>query len=233
MNEPRLPAELRDLGAEELLLSETFFSIQGESSFVGQPCFFIRLTGCHLRCVWCDSAYAFFDGRKSTVDECVRLAAESGSHLVEVTGGEPLLQRSVYPLLARLCDAGHEVLLETSGAVPIDRVDPRVRRIVDWKTPASGEHGRNNPGVIDALGRGDELKLVITDAADYRAARDWILALRERRPDIGTEIPVHFSPVFGRCRYDELATWILADRLPVRFGVQLHKHIWSPETRGV
>ncbi|HLU50205.1 MAG TPA: radical SAM protein [Planctomycetota bacterium] len=233
MSATRLPRDIGRLGPDELLVTETFASIQGESTFAGEPCFFIRLTGCPLRCVWCDSEYAFYEGERQPIAKVVDLARESGIRLVEVTGGEPLAQPGALRLLRELCDADHEVLLETSGALPIDRVDPRVRRIVDWKTPGSGEVERNHPGVLDALRPRDELKLVILDRADYEWARDWLLEARKRRPELGVSIPVHFSPVFGRCRYDELAAWILADRLGVRLNLQIHKHIWRPDARGV
>jgi len=228
-----LPRELAALGPRELFINETFLSIQGESTHAGRPCFFIRLAGCHLRCGWCDTEHAFFEGHRSSVDECLERARRSGVPLVEVTGGEPLLQKAVYPLMSGLCDAGHEVLLETSGAVPIDRVDPRVRRIVDWKAPGSGEEARNHPGILEALREGDELKLVLLDRADYEWARGWLEGARAMFPALGATIPVHFSPVFGRLRSEELAAWILEDRLPVRIGFQLHKAIWPPETRGV
>ncbi len=225
-----LPEQLGRLKPGELLISEFFHSIQGESTHIGRPCFFIRLTGCHLRCVWCDSEYSFFDGEVRTVKECVEKAGEAQCPLVEVTGGEPLLQTSVYELLTQLCDRGHEVLLETSGAVPIDRVDPRVRRIVDWKCPESGESSRNKPQVIPALKAGDELKLVISSRLDYEWARAW---LTRERPRIPESVPVHFSPAFGRVPLEDLARWILEDRLPVRLNLQIHKWIWSPTRRGV
>lgn len=230
MSATLLPEQLGHLKPGELLISEFFHSIQGESTHAGRPCFFIRLTGCHLRCVWCDSEYSFFDGEVRTVKECVEKADEAQCPLVEVTGGEPLLQTSVYELLTQLCDRGHEVLLETSGAVPMDRVDPRVQRIVDWKCPGSGESGRNKPQVIAALKAGDELKLVISSRLDYEWARAW---LTEERPRIPESVPVHFSPAFGRLPLEDLARWILEDRLPVRLNLQIHKWIWSPTRRGV
>lgn len=230
MTQPLLPPELARLGPRELLINELFHSIQGESTHVGRPCFFIRLTGCHLRCVWCDSEYSFHEGTVQTVDECVARAVSSGTGLAEVTGGEPLLQPAVYPLLGELADRGLEVLLETSGAVPIDRVDPRVRRIVDWKCPGSGMAERNKPQVLAALRPGDELKLVLADRSDYEWARAW---LGEAAPRIPGGVPVHFSPVFGRLPFDHLAAWILEDRLPVRLNLQIHKWIWDPGKRGV
>jgi 7-carboxy-7-deazaguanine synthase len=225
-----LPAPLSRLKAGELFVNEFFLSLQGESTHAGRPCFFIRLAGCHLRCVWCDSEYAFFEGEVKTIDECLAKAAQAGAHLVEVTGGEPLLQRSVYPLLTGLCDRGHEVLLETSGAIGIDQVDPRVRRIVDWKCPGSGMDSHNRSSVLEDLRAGDELKLVINDRKDYEWARGWLLATRSQIPP---EVPVHFSPVFGRLEPRDLAGWILGDRLPVRLNLQVHKWIWDPKARGV
>lgn len=233
MNAPRLPNRLASLGPRELFVNETFLSIQGESTLAGMPCFFIRLAGCHLRCVWCDTDYAFYEGSSRTVDECLELAAAAGTRLVEITGGEPLLQKAVYALMSELCDRGHDVLLETSGAVPLDRVDPRVRRIVDWKAPGSGEEARNHPDVLTSLGEGDELKLVLLDRGDYEWARDWLRGTAERLPDVKSSVTVHFSPVFGRLHPEDLSRWILEDRLPVRLNLQLHKYIWSPETRGV
>lgn len=230
MNDPLLPESLRRLGENELLVNELFHSIQGESTHTGWPCFFIRLTGCHLRCVWCDSEYSFFEGETKTVAECVARAEESGARLVEVTGGEPLLQAAVYPLMTALSDRGFEVLLETSGAVSVERVDPRVRRIIDWKCPGSGMEARNRAPVIDALRPGDEVKLVLLDRADYEWARAW---LRRTAPRIPPEVPVHFSPVFGKLDPAELARWIIEDRLSVRLNLQIHKWIWDPSLRGV
>lgn len=238
-------------------MHEVFHSIQGESTHAGRPCFFIRLTGCHLRCVWCDTEHAFFDGEVWTVSGCVDAAVASGARLVEVTGGEPLLQKAVYPLLERLADRGLEVLLETSGALSIAAVDPRVRRIVDWKCPGSAMAARNEPRVIGELRPGDELKLVLQDRRDYEWAREWLGSERARIPE---GVPVHFSPAFDvhpQGRPEEsppgdasravsspareaaglaprsLARWILEDGLDVRLGLQLHKVIWDPGTRGV
>jgi 7-carboxy-7-deazaguanine synthase len=230
VNDLLVPPALGRLKPGELLINEFFHSIQGESTHAGRPCFFIRLTGCHLRCTWCDSEYSFFAGEVRTVDECLARAREAACTLVEVTGGEPLLQKSVHELLTRLCDQGHEVLLETAGALPIDRVDPRVRRIVDWKCPGSGMADRNHPEVLPALRAGDEMKLVILDRRDYEWARAW---LEEHGSRLPPEVPVLFSPVFGKLPFDELAAWILADRLRVRLNLQIHKWIWDPAARGV
>ncbi len=225
-----LPRELADLAPDELFVSELFLSVQGESTHAGRPCFFVRLTGCHLRCVWCDTEYSFFDGRRMTVGHVLGEVERAGCDLVEVTGGEPLLQRAVHPLMTGLADAGYEVLLETSGAVAIDAVDPRVKRIVDWKTPGSGMERHNRRTVPDELRGGDELKLVVRDRADYEWAREWLRANRDRWP---AEIPVHLSPSFGELSPRDLAEWILADALPVRLNLQLHKLVWDPDARGV
>ena len=224
-----LPDALRRLGPEELYVNEFFLSIQGESTFAGWPCFFVRLAGCHLRCGWCDSAYAFHEGTVATVEDCVRRARESGVTLVEVTGGEPLLQRAAVVLLARLADAGFRVLLETSGAVPIDAVDARVVRIVDVKCPGSGMEKRNCAGIERSLRPTDELKFVIADRADYEWARSWVAARARTLP---RGIPIHFSPVTGSAPAADLAAWILEDRLEVRLNVQLHKVLWG-DRRGV
>ena len=165
--DPLLPEAIHRLGPEELLVSEFFSSIQGESVRAGWPCFFIRLAGCHLRCLWCDTPYAFHGGTVVTIAECVARAQTAGLPLVEVTGGEPLLQRAALPLLARLADAGFQVLLETGGAVSISRVDPRVARIIDVKCPGSGMVERNLPGIEAGLREGDEIKFVLADRADY------------------------------------------------------------------
>lgn len=225
-----LPAELGQLGPHELLINEIFHSIQGESTHAGKPCLFFRLTGCHLRCTWCDSEYAFHEGTRTTVAECLERAERTACPLIEVTGGEPLLQPAVYPLLESLCDRGFEVLLETSGAVPIDRVDARVRRIVDWKCPGSGMAGRNRESLLGSLRQGDELKLVLLDRRDYEWARDF---LRRLPASLTSWLPVLFSPVTGALPSAELSAWILADRLRVRLNLQLHKWIWEPTRRGV
>jgi len=211
-----------------LRIHEIFHSIQGESSFAGRPCVFVRLTGCQMRCVWCDTAYAFHEGDWRTVEEVVAEVRGYGCPLVEVTGGEPLLQPAVHPLMRRLCDEGFEVLLETGGGLDIAPVDPRVRRIVDVKCPGSGEAANNRWANLDALRAGDEVKFVIADAADYAWAREVVA-----RHALAARCPVHFSPVWGRLSPEQLSAWILADRLPVRLGLQLHKIVWGAEARGV
>lgn len=213
---------------ERLKIHELYRSIQGESSHVGRPCTFVRLTGCQMRCVWCDSAHAFYEGSWQTVDELVAEVASLGCPLVEVTGGEPLLQPAVHALMTRLCDAGHEVLLETGGGLDITRVDPRVKRIVDVKCPGSGEADSNRWANLDHLRPGDELKFVLAGREDYEWARR---VVAERA--LAQRCPIHFSPVWGALDPAELAAWILADRLPVRLGLQLHKLLWGAEARGV
>ncbi len=225
-----------------LRVNEIFHSIQGEGTRAGVPCVFVRLTGCHLRCTYCDTEYAFYDGRWMSVDDVLAAVRAFGCPLAEVTGGEPLLQPAVYPLMQQMCEVFDTVMLETSGACPIDRVDPRVVRVVDVKCPSSGEVDRNLWGNLDLLTPRDEVKFVIGTREDYDFAR-YILA--ERR--LAERCAVLFSPVTGLANAAasglslyrgglnpaELAAWILGDRLPVRLGLQLHKVIWSPTARGV
>ncbi len=214
--------------AETLMINEVFHSIQGESTHAGRPCTFIRLTGCDLRCTWCDTEYAFHEGRRRTIDELLAEARRIAAPLVEVTGGEPLLQPACLALLTALCDAGFEVLLETSGARDIAGVDPRVGRIVDVKCPDSGESERNRWANLDLLRTGDEVKFVVASRADFDYAVDVI-----RRHGLAERVPVLMSPVHGQLAPVDLAEWILASGLPVRFQLQLHKLIWHPERRGV
>lgn len=217
----QLPAERR------LLVHEIFYSIQGESTRAGRPCVLVRLTGCQMRCRWCDTEYAFYEGQWRALEDVLAEVGGHGCPLVEVTGGEPLLQPGCLTLLTALCDSGHEVLLETGGGLDISGVDPRVRRIVDVKCPGSGEAENNRLENLALLTPRDELKFVIADEADYRWARDLV---RERR--LESICPVHFSPVWSSCAPADLAAWILRDRLPVRLQLQLHKILWG-ETRGV
>ncbi len=207
-----------------LKITETFVSIQGEADAVGWPTLFIRLTGCPLRCVYCDTQYSFYGGEWRTLDDLLAIARESGVRHVCVTGGEPLAQKACFELLAALCDAGFSVSLETSGALDVAAVDPRVSRVVDLKTPGSGEVERNKLGNLDVLTARDQLKFVLCSRADYEWARS---LLRE----CATPLPaqVLFSPVWGQVEPRELADWILADRLPVRLQVQLHKYLWGNE----
>lgn len=209
-------------------LTEIFHSIQGESSYAGQPCVFIRLTGCPLRCTWCDTDYAFYGGKDCSIDDILATVQTYGCPLVEVTGGEPLAQPESLLLMARLCDAGYTVLLETSGSIDITPVDPRVHVILDVKCPESGMTDRMHWPNLAALTAKDEAKFVLASRADYDWARE-ILA----RHDLASRCPVLFSPVFGSLDLRPLAEWILADRLPVRFQLQMHKYIWAPDMRGV
>ncbi len=209
-------------------VTEIFHSIQGESSYAGQPCVFVRLTGCPLRCAWCDTAYAFHGGTEMTQDQVLAAVRAYGCPLVEVTGGEPLHQPEAVPLIAALCDEGYEVLVETSGAITIEPVDRRAHVILDLKCPGSGMTDRTDWGNVDRLGAKDEVKFVIKDRADY----DWAVSvLRQHRLD--ARCTVLFGPVFGELDPRQLAEWILADRLPVRFQLQLHKYVWAPDMRGV
>ncbi|MEQ9616958.1 MAG: radical SAM protein [Phycisphaerales bacterium] len=226
-----------------LRINEIFFSIQGESTRAGAPCVFVRLTGCHLRCAYCDTEYAFREGATREIDGIIDEVRSHPCDLVEVTGGEPMLQSGVHELMARLCDAGKTVLIETSGACDIDadgKTDPRVIRIMDIKTPGSGEVAKNDFANVDRLKPTDEVKFVICDRADYEWARGVIhkYALTER------VAAVLMSPVFDQPKgleiagmkgldRRELAEWILADGLRVRMQTQLHKFIWDPQARGV
>jgi 7-carboxy-7-deazaguanine synthase len=205
-----------------LRITEIFRSIQGESTRAGFPCAFVRLTGCALRCVWCDSAYAFHGGSDMTVSEAVDRALALGTDLVEVTGGEPLEQELVYPLMERLLAAGRTVLLETGGHVALDRVDPRVVKIVDVKAPGSGMEHANLPENLGLLQPHDELKFVLADRRDF----DWSLALvRERGLD--AKNVVTFSPAWESLPAGELAAWIRDSGRPIRLGLQLHKILWG------
>jgi len=206
-----------------LKLTETFVSIQGEGDAVGWPTFFVRLTGCPLRCVYCDTQYAFHGGRWSTVAEVLERARGSGARHVCVTGGEPLAQKSCLELLVALCDAGFAVSLETSGALDVALVDARVSRVVDLKTPGSGEVDRNRLDNLDVLSPRDQLKIVVCSREDYEWARQ---LLRARG---GLPCQVLFSPSWGQLEARELAEWILADGLDVRLQVQLHKLLWGGE----
>jgi 7-carboxy-7-deazaguanine synthase len=209
-------------------VTEIFHSIQGESSYAGQPCVFIRLTGCPLRCTWCDTGYAFHGGHDYSIDDVLLKVHNYGCHLVEVTGGEPLAQSESFPLMARLCDAGYTVLLETSGAIDIAPVDPRVHVILDVKCPGSDMTDRMHWPNLSLLAAKDEAKFVLADRADYDWARETLA-----RYDLVNRCTVLFSPVFGSLDVRELAEWILADRLTVRFQLQMHKYIWAPDMRGV
>ncbi len=212
--------------AATLRVTEIFCSLQGETSRVGLPTVFVRLTGCPLRCSYCDTAYAFHGGESLGLDDILGRVAAYGTHYVTLTGGEPLAQKHAPLLLRRLADAGHSVSLETSGALDVSAVDTRISKILDLKTPGSGESARNLWSNLDHLTPQDEIKFVICDEADYDWARE---QLRSRRLD--SLCPVLFSPVHGRLQPQQLAEWILRDRLPVRFQLQLHKLLWG-ETPG-
>ena len=210
-------------------VTEIFRSIQGESTYAGLPCTFVRLTGCNLRCAWCDTEYAFYGGEKMTVDQVMEKVRAFGGRLVEVTGGEPLLQKEVYPLMERLLAEGYQVLLETSGERPIAAVPREVVKVVDVKCPDSGEAGTFDMANLEHLAPHDQIKFVIGSRRDYEFARDFT---RRRLPN-GRVAAVIFSPVHGALDLVAMAEWILADRLEVRFGYQLHKLIWGAEARGV
>lgn len=215
-------------------VTEIFHSIQGESSWAGLPCTFVRLTGCPLRCSWCDTEYAFYGGELLALDDVVARVREIGTPLVEITGGEPLIHRNAFQLARQLLDDGFTLLVETSGAVDISALDPRAHRIMDLKCPGSGESAKNLWSNLDHLTERDELKFVIRDRADYEWARavlvDRGVAARARE---GSLRAILFAPVWGELEYADLARWILEDRLPVRFQTQLHKAIWGPDTAGV
>ena len=217
-----MPAAQAPVLGATLRVTEIFHSIQGESSRVGLPTVFVRLTGCPLRCVWCDTEYAFSGGELLTLAEILQRVAGFDCATVCVTGGEPLAQKNCLPLLAALCDAGRSVSLETSGALDIGGVDPRVARIVDLKAPGSGEAAKNRWENLELLTTHDELKFVLASRDDY----DWaVTACRRHR--LFECCPVLFSPVQGQLDPAQLAQWILDDRLPLRFQLQLHKLLWD------
>ena len=209
-------------------ITEIFHSIQGESSFAGQPCVFVRLTGCPLRCTWCDTEYAFYGGAERSLDAILDQVRGYGCPLVEVTGGEPLAQPDAFALIARLCDEAYTVLVETSGAIDITPLDRRARVILDVKCPGSGMMDRMHWPNVAALTKKDEAKFVIKDRGDY----EWACGI-VKQYELTARSHVLFSPVFGTLAPQQLAEWILADRLSVRFQLQLHKLIWEPDRRGV
>jgi 7-carboxy-7-deazaguanine synthase len=211
-----------------LTINEIFHSIQGESSHAGLPCVFVRLTGCNLRCTWCDTEYAFYEGEKMSIEEIVRTVEAYGCKLVEVTGGEPLAQEGVHELMTMLCDHGYDVLLETSGSISIADVDSRVRRIVDIKCPGSGMVKENLWENIAFLTPRDEVKFVVGNKMDF----EWAVEVIQQY-QLDKKCPVLMSPVFNDVQPIELAQWILERRINVRFQLQMHKYIWEPETRGV
>ena len=208
-------------------ITEIFHSIQGESSHAGRPCVFIRLTGCNLRCTWCDSEYTFTGGERMSLDDVMARVKAYGCNLVEVTGGEPLAQAESFDLIKRLADDGHEVLIETSGSIDITPVDRRAKLILDVKCPGSGEVAKNRWENLDHLRAHDEIKFVIADRNDYEWAKN---VIEERKLERWT---VLLSPVWDRMNIKSLAEWMLADRLPARLQTQLHKHIWGADVHGV
>lgn len=211
-----------------LRVTEIFHSIQGESSYAGRPCVFIRLTGCPLRCSWCDTEYAFHGGTDMTIEAVLEKVRAYRCPLVEVTGGEPLHQENALPLIEALCSQGYEVLIETSGAIDITPVDRRAHVILDVKCPGSGMTERMRWSNLDRVAAKDEVKFVIKDRADYEWARSIL-----KRYALEQRCTVLFGPVFGELEPRLLAEWVLADRLPVRFQLQLHKYVWAPDMRGV
>ena len=210
-----------------LRVTEIFHSIQGESSHAGRPCAFVRLTGCNLRCRWCDSEYTFTGGEPMSIDDVLRRVKSYGCELVEITGGEPLAQRESLDLIKRLCDEGFEVLIETSGSIDVVPVDPRATLILDIKCPGSGEVQKNRWENLQHLKPRDEIKFVIADRADY----DWARQVIDERKLTGRTLL--FSPVWGEMDLKSLAEWMLADRVPARLQTQLHKHIWGADVKGV
>jgi len=224
----------------KLKINEIFYSIQGESSWAGMPCVFVRLSGCPLRCKYCDTSYAFKEGESRSLEEIIYEIESYDTLLVEITGGEPLIQPSVYPLMTELCDRGYQVLLETSGERNIDKCDSRVTKIVDIKTPCSGAADSFLESNFDALLGQDELKFVITNKEDF----DWAVELVKRETLFEKVNAIHFSPVMLQlgdehiegCEQLEpeiLANWILKSKVPVRLQLQVHKYVWSPTLRGV
>lgn len=209
-------------------ITEIYTSIQGETQYAGLPCTLVRTTGCDLRCGYCDSAFAFHGGKEMTLDEITAEVARLGAPLVLLTGGEPMLQRELPQLAERLLSAGYRVMIETSGAHPLDTLPPAVVRVIDVKTPGSGESHRNRAELLRALRPGDAVKFVLVDEADYRWAVELI-----RAHELGGQAEVLLSPVHGRLDPKILVGWMLRDRIPARLNLQLHKYIWEPETRGV
>ncbi len=217
-----------------LRVTEIFHSIQGESTWAGLPCTFVRLTGCPLRCVWCDTEYAFHGGETLALDDIMETVRGIGTPLVEITGGEPLAQKGAFHLAERLLEAGFTVLVETSGALDVAALDPRAHKIMDLKCPGSGEVERNLWSNLDHLTSGDEIKFVVADREDYKWARG---VIRDRGLDEavadGRLRALLISPTWETIDYQELAAWVLEDGLPVRLQPQLHKLIWGPDTPGV
>lgn len=214
---------------ETLVIHEIYASIQGESTFAGLPCTFVRTTGCNLRCTWCDTTQAFYGGTRMERADVLAKALATGTKLVELTGGEPLLQPGVFPLMTELADAGRTVLVETSGEADVSAVDPRVHKIMDLKAPGSGESARMRYENLAHITARDEIKFVLCDRVDYEWMRD---AIRTR--DLPSRTPnLLASTVFGKLTTKKLVEWVMEDALPVRVQLQMHKYIWAPETQGV
>jgi 7-carboxy-7-deazaguanine synthase len=212
-----------------LVVNEIYVSIQGESTYAGRPCVFVRLTACDLRCAWCDTPYAFTGGTKMSIDDVIAAVEKLRCPLVELTGGEPLLQADAMPLMAQLIARGHEVLVETGGHLPIAGLPPESVAIMDVKCPGSGEAAKMHWPNLESLRPHDEVKFVVKDRAAYEYARDVV-----RQHDLASRVEaVQFSPVFGVLAPSELARWILEDHLPVRLQLQQHKFVWAPDARGV
>lgn len=214
---------------DTLVIHEIYRSIQGESTFAGLPCTFVRTTGCNLRCAWCDTTQAFYGGTRMTRAEVLAQALALGTPLVELTGGEPLLQPAVFVLLRELCDAGKTVLVETSGEADVSRVDARVHKIMDLKAPGSGESHRNRWSNLACITARDEIKFVLADRKDY----EWMRATIQEHALLSRTPHLLASTVFGRLSTRDLVGWVLEDGLPVRVQLQMHKYIWPPETQGV
>ena len=211
-----------------LRINEIFFSIQGESTYAGRPCVFVRLTYCNLRCSFCDTEYAFFEGEYKSFEEILLEIKKYNCSLIEITGGEPLVQKNVIPFMTMLCDEGYKVLIETGGHMDISGIDKRVKRIMDIKCPGSGESERNYWENLNYINESDQIKFVISDRVDYDWAKDIIV-----KYELSRKCPVLMSPNFKKLNNKMLAEWILADQLDVRFQLQIHKYIWSPDQQGV
>ena len=211
-----------------LKVNEIYLSVQGESSYTGLPCVFVRLTGCNLRCIWCDTAYAFYEGKSMSIDEIVGKVKNFGVKLIEITGGEPLMQENVYPLMNGLIEKGFQVLLETGGSLSLEKVPRDIIKIMDIKCPGSGEHKNNNLDNLKFLETKDEVKFVILNRHDYEWSRDLI-----HKYKIHEIAHILISPVYDKLELKEIVKWILEDKLPVRLQTQLHKVIWDENTIGV
>ena len=212
----------------DLMVNEIFYSILGESSFSGKPCVFVRLTGCNLRCRWCDTEYAFYEGKSYSIDKVISQVDQYSCSLIEITGGEPLMQDGCIILMEKLIDSGRSVLLETGGSLSISNVPDAVKKIIDFKCPSSKMEKGNSWQIMDDIQPHDEIKFVIADRTDYEWTKE-----KMTKHNMANKWVINMAPVFGELSYSSLAGWILEDKLDVRFQLQLHKHIWSPDRRGV